>query len=153
MPVDVSAVDHLYVAVRDLERSQAFYDPVMRVLDFRKLARPLAGGDLHVHYFNRVLQYTLRPAREGAPDHDAYAPGLHHLCFRVADRASVDRVATELGAAGIEAAPPRLYPEYHEDYYATFLTDPDGIRLEVVNHLAMRRQTVEFWDRIPPLEA
>ena len=50
MVIEVSAIDHVYIAVRDLERSQRFYDRLMSLLDFRKVARPLAGGDLHVHY-------------------------------------------------------------------------------------------------------
>ena len=72
----------------------------MRILDIRKVARPLAG-DMHVHYYNRVLQPSLGPARESSGDHDSYALGLHHLCFRVADEAEVDGVADELAALGI----------------------------------------------------
>jgi catechol 2,3-dioxygenase-like lactoylglutathione lyase family enzyme len=149
--VEVTGVDHVYFAVAELERSQPFYDAVMSVLGFRKVARPLAGGDLHVHYFNRVFQLSLRPAREPLRPHDPYSPGLHHLCFRVADRESVDAVAGELRRRGIEASEPRLYPEYHGDYYATFFSDPDGLRLEVVNHFGLRRSTVERWAEIPPI--
>jgi catechol 2,3-dioxygenase-like lactoylglutathione lyase family enzyme len=150
--VDVLGLDHIYIAVSDLERSQRFYDAVMAVLDFRKVARPLAGGDHHVHYFNRVFQFSLRPARSPMHPHDSYSPGLHHFCFRVSDRDAVDAVARELRARGIAATEPRMYPEYHDDYYATFFEDPDGIRLEVVNHMANRRAAVEHWSTIPPIE-
>lgn len=152
MEVEVTGVDHVYLTVRDLERSQRFYDRLMSVLGFRKVVRPLAGGDLHVHYFNRTFQFTLRPSRGAPREHDPYSPGLHHFCVRVANRGSVDEAFRELQRRGIEASKPRLYPEYHEDYYATFLTDPDGIRLEVVNHLGVRTATVENWDRFPPIE-
>lgn len=152
MEVEVGAIDHVYLAVRDLERSQRFYDRVMAVLGFRKRARPLAGGDLHVHYFNRITQLTLRPAREEARDHDAYSPGLHHLCFRVTDRRAVDATARELRRRGIDATQPAAHPEYHDDYYATFFSDPDGIRLEVVNHLDARKAIVKHWDGFPPIE-
>lgn len=152
MDVEVTAVDHVYLTVGDLERSQSFYDRVMSVLGFRKVARPLAGGDLHVHYFNRAFQFTLRPSRAGAREHDSYSPGLHHFCMRVPDRASVDAAFRELRHRGIESSEPRLYPEYHEDYYAIFLADPDGIRLEVVNHLEIRRATVEHWERFPAID-
>ena len=152
MEIDVTGVDHVYLTVLDVERSQRFYDRLMSALGFRKIARPLAGGDFHVHYFNRAFQLTLRPARGDARDHDPYSPGLHHFCMRVADRASVDAAFHELRRRGIEASEPRLYPEYAEDYYATFLKDPDGIRLEVVNHLSARKATVEHWDRFPPIE-
>ena len=152
MEVEVTAVDHVYLTVSDLERSERFYDPVMAALGFRKVARPLAGGDLHVHYFNRVTQLSLRPARGAARPHDPYAPGLHHYCFRVADRAAVDAVAAALRAQGIEATPPAPYPQYHPDYYATFLEDPDGLRLEVVNHCQVRRDVVAHWDAIPRIQ-
>lgn len=151
MQVEVTAVDHVYLTVSDLERAQRFYDRVMAVLGFRKVKRPLAGGDLHVHYFNRVTQLSLRPAR-GARAHDPYAPGLHHYCFGVADRAAVDAVAEALHERGIEASPPAPYPQYHADYYATFFEDPDGLRLEVVNHCQIRRDVVAQWDAIPPIE-
>lgn len=152
MEVEVTGLDHIYVTVADLERSERFYDHLMSVLGFRKVARRLAGGDLHVHYFNRAFQFTLRPSRGEAREHDSYSPGLHHFCMRVRDRASVDSAFREFLRSGIEASEPRLYPEYHEDYYATFLVDPDGIRLEVVNHLKVRRATVEQWDEIAPIE-
>lgn len=148
METEVTGVDHVYVTVRDLDTSEQFYDRVMSVLGFRKVARPLAGGDLHIHYFNRSFQYTLRPARN-ARDYDSYSPGLYHFCMRVRDRTAVDAAFRELGRRGIEASEPRLYPEYHEDYYATFFEDPDGIRLELVNHLRIRKVTVEQWSTFP----
>jgi catechol 2,3-dioxygenase-like lactoylglutathione lyase family enzyme len=128
VPVEVIGVDHVYVAVRDLEISGEFYDRVMGVLGFRKREGPI-GGDPHLHYYNRQVAYSLRPARDGTPDHDPYAPGLHHLCFRVADEETVDRAAGELAGAGVEVTEPRYYPEYGPDYYATFFEDPDGLRL------------------------
>jgi catechol 2,3-dioxygenase-like lactoylglutathione lyase family enzyme len=140
---DVTGIDHVYVAVGDLDRSIAFYDPVMRLLGFRRGNFPIAG-ERHVHYFNRETQYTLRPARSDAP-HDPYRPGLHHLCFRVPTRLDVDAIAAELGALGVAASPPRVYPEYADDYYATFFTDPDGIRLELVALRELRRVVREHW--------
>ena len=149
MALEVTALDHVYVAVSDLARSEAFYDGVMRLLDFRKGVRPIAG-ERHVHYFNRIMQYSLRPARGG--EHDPYRPGLHHLCFRVSSRDDVDAAARGLGQLGIAATPPALYPEYAPDYYATFFGDPDGIRLEIVAHRRMRTIVVEHWERLTEFE-
>src|SRR5262245_66401551 len=42
MALEVSGVDHIYVAVSDLVRSVAFYDPVMRLLGFRKGTKTIA---------------------------------------------------------------------------------------------------------------
>jgi glyoxylase I family protein len=142
----VTTIDHLYLAVRALERSEPFYDGVMRLLDFRKKASTIAG-ERHLHYFNQVTQLTLRPAR-GAAAHDPYAPGLHHLCFRVGTRHEVDAVARALGALGIDATAPRVYPEYSADYYASFFDDPDGIRLEVCAERWMRTVVRERWNEL-----
>ena len=99
MTVEVIGVDHIFVTVRDLRRSEEFYDRVMAILGFRK-GEGTIGSDPHLFYYNRQFVYSLRPAREGAPGHDPYAPGLHHLCFRVVDEAAVDRAARELREAG-----------------------------------------------------
>jgi len=143
--VEVIGIDHIYVAVRNLELSEDFYDLVMGVLGFRKRRRPI-GGDPHVHYYNRHYGYSLKPARDSTPDHDPYAPGLHHFCFRVVDEMAVDRVARELGEAGVEITEPRYYPEYDADYYAVFFTDPDEIRLEVTNFREARRKLMYDWE-------
>jgi catechol 2,3-dioxygenase-like lactoylglutathione lyase family enzyme len=148
---EVIAVDHVYVTVSDLARAERFYDVVMRLLDFRKGTTPIAG-ERHLHYFNRITQYTLRPARPGSPPHDPYRPGLHHVCFRVASRGDVEETARALRAAGIEASEPRLYPEYASDYYATFFADPDGIRLEVVALRHMRTLVQEHWSELTEFE-
>jgi glyoxylase I family protein len=135
---EVLGIDHVYISVRDLARSERFYDSLLVGALGHVKARAPIGGDRHVHYINRHFSLALRPARSGAP-HDPYAAGLHHFCFRVENEEAVDRVAAELAAAGIAASAPRLYPEYAPDYYATFLSDPDGVRLEVTNFRAERR--------------
>jgi catechol 2,3-dioxygenase-like lactoylglutathione lyase family enzyme len=143
--VEVVGLDHIYLAVTDLARSEKFYDTVLGLLDFRKIDAPI-GGEPHRHYFNKVMQISIRPARGGA--HDPYAPGLHHLCLQVADNAAVDKLARLLRSAGIAITEPSLYPQYADDYYALFLDDPDGIRLEVVARRARRKLTVERWDEL-----
>jgi len=90
--VEVIGIDHVFVAVTDLRRSEGFYDRVMPVLGFRK-GEGIISGTGHLFYYNRQFVYSLRPAREGAPGHDPYAPGLHHLCFRLVDEAAVERAA------------------------------------------------------------
>ncbi len=143
--VEVVALDHIYLAVSDLERSEKFYDAVLGILDFRKIDAPI-GGEPHRHYFNRLMQISIRPAHGG--EHDPYAPGLHHLCLQVADNDAVDRVARLLRAAGIETSDGALYPQYADDYYAIFFVDPDGLRLEIVARRARRKLTVERWNEL-----
>ncbi|HEY8515286.1 MAG TPA: VOC family protein [Candidatus Binatia bacterium] len=140
--LEVLGLDHLYVSVADFSRSEAFYDRLMRYLGFRKGDRQIAG-EPHAHYFNRVLQLSIRPARGGRVGHDPYAPGLHHVCFQVPDRASVDHACATLRSWGVDASEPRVWPEYNDDYYATFFSDPDGIRLEIVARSKYRRAIAE----------
>jgi glyoxylase I family protein len=150
MPLELTGIDHIYVAVSDLARSVAFYDPVMRLLGFRKGTKAIAG-EPHVHYFNRDTQYTLRQARSRGA-HDPYAPGLHHLCFRVATTAEVEVAARELRGLGVEATAPVLYPEYAPDYYATFFSDPDGLRLEIVAMRRYRQLVRDHWQELTEFE-
>jgi glyoxylase I family protein len=142
--MQVIGLDHIYLSVSDMERSQRFYDQVLGLLGFRKGDKAIAG-EPHAHYFNRVLQLTLRPARS-ALSHDPYAPGLHHLCLQLPGRAEVDAAAAALRELGIAASDPRLYPEYNPDYYATFFEDPDGMRLELVGRTPYRDELVQRWD-------
>ncbi len=148
---EILGLDHIYIAVSDLPQSVVFYDQVMRVLGFRKGNTPV-GGQPHVHYFNRVMQFTLRPAKPDAAAHDPFVPGLHHLCFQVADREMIDSIAQGLQQLGIKIITPRLYPEYGTDYYALYFKDPDGIELEIVNRTHLRRLIVDHWDDLRDFE-
>jgi glyoxylase I family protein len=143
--MEVTGIDHVYLSVLALHRSEQFYDAVMiQTLGFRKKKFVLAS-DPHIHYFNRHFGFVVRPARIQRV-HQPYAPGLHHFCFRV-DRASdVERIAKGLQSLGIAASDARLFPEYAPDYMATFFSDPDGLTLEVTNYRQERRQLHDFWD-------
>lgn len=141
---EVTGIDHIYIAVTDLDRSETFYDRVfIQALGFRKNTFIL-GGDSHIQYFNRHFGYVLRPARSRST-HDSYAPGLHHLCLRVDSVADVAAVSARLRGLGIDASEAKLYPEYAADYWATFFTDPDGVRLEVTNYRQERRERHDNW--------
>ena len=62
----VLGIDHIYLAVQDLERAERFYDRVMLgILGFRK-SRFTLESDPHVHYFNRHFGFVLRPAAAAA---------------------------------------------------------------------------------------
>jgi glyoxylase I family protein len=146
MTTEVLGIDHVYIAVSALDVSERFYDSALcSVLGFRK-SRFVLNGTQHVNYYNRQFGFVLRAARPGTGVHDPEAPGLHHFCLRVDGTRDVDAVARELSEHGIVGEAPRYYPEYAPDYYAVFFRDPDGVRLEVTNFRAERRERMERWD-------
>jgi len=149
----IVGVDHIYLTVADFDRSEAFYDLVMRALGFKKGDKQI-GGDRHAHYFNPALQVSIRPARSPG-EHDSYAPGLHHLCLQAADRDTVDALEKALRELGVAISNAAEYPEYNDDYYAVFFSDPDGLRFEIVARSRHRRRIAERWreldDGVNPL--
>ncbi len=147
--INITGVAHIYISVSDIARSQRFYNPIMKLLGFKRSSGPLAGGDYHVHYWNRITQYTLRPARTVDRPHDPYAPGLHHICFWVETTEEIDSAYKGLHELSIKVTVPQWYPEYEPDYYAIFFEDPDGIRLEIRNFGQPRRERAASWDEIP----
>ena len=146
MSIEILAIDHIYIAVSDLHRSESFYDRVMRIFGFRKNTF-INEGDPHIQYYNRHFGFVLRPASSANRTHDPLSPGLHHFCFRVEDAATVDAIASRFAQEGLPCSPPQLYPEYAPDYYAIFFSDPDGIRLEVTNYRQERRERFNNWEQ------
>lgn len=142
----IIGVDHIYLTVSDFSHSQGFYDRVMRLLGFKKGDKRI-GGDPHLHYFNQVVQISIRPARSRTA-HDPYAPGLHHLCLQAPNRQTVDALEEALRGAGVDVVPAAEYPAYNDDYYAIFFSDPDGLRFEVVARSRYRRRIAERWDAL-----
>lgn len=144
---EVIGIDHIYITVSDLKRSTKFYDSVMEILGFRKNEFSL-NNEEHIQYYNRHFGYVIRPAHSEGK-YNSYVPGIHHFCMRVENKADVIEVAKMLKQNGIEVSEPKLYPEYAPDYFALFLSDPDGIHLEITNYRQERRERNENWEKMP----
>lgn len=121
-------IDHVDLAVRDVERSLAFYLALLGPLGLREESRDRSyrGSEevVYLRYGDQLL--GLRPADGG--EHRYYEVGIEHLAFYVDSRDEVDaayRRCLEIGAR-IQFA-----PEGDEDKYELFVFDPDGIRVEV----------------------
>lgn len=134
-------VDHIQITVRDMSVAVPFYDRLLPLLGFDAESRSSAVIDAHefhvVEYSSPRLAFAITsPRRAFATDpvHRRRPGALHHLAFRAASRAEVDRLHTELRAIGATiVSPPREYPEYRPPgYYALFFKDPDGIKYEIV---------------------
>jgi catechol 2,3-dioxygenase-like lactoylglutathione lyase family enzyme len=125
-------LDHVSIAVSDLDRARSFYDAVMSAL-----------GAAKVYDRSDALGYGAR-CRPGDAEHTylavcsspgSFAPARRHWCFKASTRAMVDAFhRAGLAAGGGDDGPPGLRPGYHPSYYAAFLLDPDGNRLEAVCH-------------------
>jgi catechol 2,3-dioxygenase-like lactoylglutathione lyase family enzyme len=145
MNIEVIGIDHIYISVSDLARSEKFYDKIMPLLGFRKNTFQ-NENEPHIQYYNRHFGFVLRPASSKSHPHDSLAAGLHHICFRVEDKTAVDLIARKFSEIHVKYSLPQLYPEYAPDYYAVFFQDPDGIRLEITNYRQERRKRFENWE-------
>ncbi len=120
-------LSHLSLGVADLARTRAFYDAVLGPL-----------GCVRTWEYPTALGYGLpggpdRFALFLRPDADrplAAGPGFH-LCFTAPD---ADAVCAFHGAAlahgGTDEGPAGLRPQYGDGYFAAFVRDPDGHKLE-----------------------
>jgi catechol 2,3-dioxygenase-like lactoylglutathione lyase family enzyme len=117
---------HLSFGVADLARTTAFYDAVMGALGFaRVFTASYAVGYGLAGTGNDRLLLILQPEPVIPP-----GPGFH-LAFSAPSRPTVDRFhAAALQFGGIEQGAPGLRPDYGADYYAAFVLDPDGYKLE-----------------------
>jgi catechol 2,3-dioxygenase-like lactoylglutathione lyase family enzyme len=124
-------VDHLGITVEDLTHAMAQWDPVMAALGYEKDAD---GGSVGYDRGDDT-QIILFPAREaGRGPHRHGRVGWQHLAFTVESRAEVDRLhAVALAAGWTAVRDPKPYPRFSRQYYATFLEDADGIRLEFMH--------------------
>jgi len=127
---------HLDLNVSDLAASRAVYAPLLEFLGYRQVKDgDGCEWDLLVEGGHGAsLGLRVASPDDASHSHRRYAPGLHHLAWRVGSRAEVDAahaLAIERGIAVLD--PPAHYPEYSGDYYAVFFEDPDGIKLEIVH--------------------
>jgi catechol 2,3-dioxygenase-like lactoylglutathione lyase family enzyme len=117
-------IDHLSIGVGDIARAQRFYDAALAPLGYRCLsadAGALGYGDETVRF------WVLKVARPVPADPES---GLH-VCLTAPSRASVDAFhAAALRTGGTDNGRPGVRADYAPDYYAAFVIDPDGYRIE-----------------------
>lgn len=130
---DSSMLDHISITVCDMKTAAPFWEAVMAALGHDCVAR--SEGQLGYGRRNR-------PEDDGhcyisifLSTGPALVPDNRHWCFAAPDRATVKAFhAAGLANGGSCDGPPGLRPDYHEGYYAAFLRDPDGNRIEAVHH-------------------
>ncbi|QND60754.1 VOC family protein [Mesorhizobium huakuii] len=116
--------DHISVGVRDANTSKRFYDAALKPLGYTCLSQ--SPGSLGYGAQSAVL-WVNEAARPVPADEKS---GLH-FCFAAPTRDSVDAFhAAALREGGSDNGSPGLRSAYGDDYYAAFVIDPDGYRLE-----------------------
>ncbi|MHA6722632.1 VOC family protein [Sphingomonas sp. RS2018] len=121
---------HVSLGTVDLARARAFYDPVMAALGLRLTldVEEAAGYGAGITVFSLNLPTNGKPATVGNGS---------HVAFEVEKRAAVDaffEIALANGGRG--GGPPGLRPEYDANYYAAFVLDPDGNKIEALTFAA-----------------
>ena len=139
----MEAIDHLDLVVISLERSLAFYQGLLGPLGYVHAGEIEGERGERVVYLSRHGgggSLSLRESQSSAhpTPYDRYAVGIHHVAFAASSRAHVDERASWLREQGAEIeSAPREY-DYTPGYYAVFLHDPDGLKLEIVHRPAER---------------
>ncbi len=117
-------IDHLSIGVRDAARAKRFYDAALAPLGYQCLS----AGEGWLGYGDSAVSLWISVVERPVPPDDK--SGLH-VCFAAPTRQSVDRFhAAALAAGGRDNGKPGLRPAYGASYYAAFVLDPDGYRLE-----------------------
>ncbi len=121
-------LDHISIGVSGLERSTHFYDAVLAPL-----------GYVRVFESSHASGYAPPEARDEPfairRDTGFEPPKGTHIAFAATSRDAVahfHEAAIRLGATS--DGEPGLHPEYGNGYFAAFVLDPDGYRLEAVLH-------------------
>lgn len=117
-------LDHVSIGVSDIKRAGKFYDAVLKPLGYRRLS----DGDSALGYGEKGSFLWLLAAKKPVkPDMES---GLH-FCFVAKDRAGVDAFhAAALKQGGKDNGKPGVREDYSPKYYAAFVVDPDGYRIE-----------------------
>ena len=117
-------IDHVGFEVSDLERSGRFYDAIFFALGARRL---IESEHALAYGINAPMIWIVVRGRPPAP-------GYGHVALSASGKAAVDAAYKGgLANGGSDDGPPALRPQYGRRYYAAYLLDPDGLRVEVVS--------------------
>jgi catechol 2,3-dioxygenase-like lactoylglutathione lyase family enzyme len=116
--------DHISIGVKTLERSQQFYDATLAPLGYDRLSnfgRTVGYGAERAAFWVAEVEHPVPADRKS---------GLH-FCFVAPSKDAVDAFyAAGLANGGEDNGAPGIRPDYSQFYYAAFMIDPDGYRLE-----------------------
>ena|ERR1700730_1979590 len=115
--------DHVSIGVLDLAKTKRFYDAALMPLGYKCLSQDGSLG-----YGREAVALWIGAAERPIPPDDK---SNLHFCFTAPTPAAVDAFhVAALRAGGRDNGGPGLRPDYGVGYYAAFVVDPDGYRLE-----------------------
>ncbi|MBM3516328.1 MAG: VOC family protein [Alphaproteobacteria bacterium] len=122
--------DHLSLAVKDVNKSKAFYDKTLKPLGLSCVMQ-FPGAVGYGPSIQAPVFWIQRPSGRAAPKGTAGA----HLAFHCGSRTKVDAFYSAAIKAGAkDNGKPGVRKDYHPNYYGAFVIDSDGNRLEAVCH-------------------
>lgn len=125
-------LDHIGIAISDIERSAKFYAAALAPFGITKLyeygPEKTDSGGTAMGFGKDMMPFFW------IGDKERVGEGTH-VAFTAPNRATVDAFyEAAMAAGGIDNGPPGLRVKYHPDYYGAFVLDPDGINVEAVCH-------------------
>ena len=117
-------ISHVSIGVRDIAKAGRFYDTALAALGYKRLYDSAEALGYGAETPELWVMQVARPVKADE------ASGLH-LCFDASDRAGVDAFhKAGIKAGGRDNGRPGVRKDYGDNYYAAFVIDPEGYRLE-----------------------
>lgn len=117
-------INHVSIGVADIKAAKRFYDAALKPLGYSCLHQ----SDTMLGYGAKAPAFWVQTAERPVPAD--MGSGLH-FCFDAPSRASVDKFhAAAVKSGGQDNGKPGLREDYGPDYYAAFVIDPQGYRIE-----------------------
>jgi catechol 2,3-dioxygenase-like lactoylglutathione lyase family enzyme len=121
-------IDHIAIGVRNIDTAKTFYDAALKPLG---LTRLYEGSDFAAYGRDDRDDLSIYQGDQGwCPD-----PKVH-IAFRAMSREAVEAFHRKgIEAGGRDDGAPAIRGDFADDYFAAFLKDPDGQRIEAVCRL------------------
>ena len=117
-------LDHISIGVRDIAKAKRFYDAALHPLGYECLSQ----GEGSLGYGQGAVAFWISTTEAPVPANPS--SGLH-FCLSAPTRKSVESFhAAALKSGGRDNGAPGIRADYGPNYYAAFVIDPDGYRIE-----------------------
>ena len=130
--MEINGIAHVVLTVGNWEACRTFYSKLLPFLGLK----PVFDVDTFLYCVGGRTAFGIEPA-DDAHRRERFVQarsGLHHVCFRMRERADVDELHRFLVELGATIVHPPEEGSWAPGYYSILFEDPDGIRLEA-NHV------------------